>query len=241
MMKIRSRFLLVFSFTLLFGLGLTLFEAPEAKAYNFDRVLKEGSSGADVQEVQIRVAGWAADSPSQTYVKIDGIFGPGTKAAVKRFQKAYGLTDDGIVGPATAQKLNELERSTGTKHFSYSEFYSKDGSGFSGGKVPEATVKENVRRLMYKLEALRVKVGNKPITINSGFRSIRHNGNVGGATNSMHLYGIAADISISGVSLSTVKSTAKTSGFSGIYNGSSFTHVDSRVEYPYGSQSWWWN
>lgn len=235
------KILMAFSFTLLLAIGFSLFSPDKAEAYSWSRTLQEGHSGADVKELQIRVAGWAADTATQTYVSIDGQFGPGTEAAVKRFQRAYGLTADGIVGPATHSKLNALESSNGTKNFSYSEFYSKDGSGFSGGKVSSTTVKENVRRLMYKLEAVRVKAGNKAITINSGFRSISHNANVGGATNSQHLYGIAADIVISGVSISNAKNIAKTSGFSGIYNGSSFTHVDSRVEYSYGSSSWWWN
>ena len=101
-------------------------------------------------------------------------------------------------------------------------------------------VRENVRRLMYKLEAVRKKAGNAPISINSGFRSINHNANVGGASNSLHMYGVAADIVVSGRSVSTVMGYAKTSGFSGIIRYSSFTHVDSRVEYPYGSQSWYW-
>jgi zinc D-Ala-D-Ala carboxypeptidase len=219
-----------------------LFGAQEASAYTWTRTLQEGSSGSDVKELQIRIAGWAADSPMQTYVAVDGVFGPGTKAAVKRFQAAYGLTADGIVGPATQAKLNELEDSDGsTAHFNWSEFYSKDGSGFSGGKVSSTEVKENVRRLMYKLEAVRKKAGNVPITINSGFRSISHNAAVGGESNSQHLYGIAADIVISGKSVSTMQSYAKTSGFSGIIPYSSFVHVDSRVEYPqYGSAYWYW-
>ena len=31
----------------------------------------------------------------------DGVFGPGTEAAVIAFQKSEGLTPDGIVGPQT--------------------------------------------------------------------------------------------------------------------------------------------
>ena len=232
--------MLAFSFTLMLGMVLSLVAAEEASAYNWTRTLSEGSSGGDVRELQIRVAGWAADSPQQTVVSVDGQFGAGTKAAVIRFQRAYGLPADGVVGPQTQAKLNELESPNGTKHFSYSEFYSKDGSGFNGGNVSAATVQENVRRMMYKLEAIRVKIGNRPMNVNSGFRSISHNRNVGGASNSQHTYGIAADISASGVSTTTVRNAAKSSGFSGIYSEGSFTHMDSRVEYPYGTQSWWW-
>jgi zinc D-Ala-D-Ala carboxypeptidase len=225
------------------AIAIPFIGAEEADAYSWTRTLKEGDSGSDVRELQIRVAGWAADSPSMTYVAVDGQFGPGTKAAVQRFQRAYGLDPDGIVGPATQAKLNALEDSGdgSTANFEFSEFYSKDGSGFNGGKVSATTVKENVRRLMYKLEAVRKKAGNAPITINSGFRSINHNQNVGGAPNSQHLYGIAADIVVSGKTPSQVQSIAKTSGFSGIILYSNFVHVDSRVEYPsYGSGSWYW-
>ncbi|NLP50051.1 D-Ala-D-Ala carboxypeptidase family metallohydrolase [Bacillus sp. RO1] len=239
MVKVYQK-MLAFSFTLMLGMVLSLVTAEEASAYNWTRTLSEGSSGSDVRELQIRVAGWAADSPQQTVVSVDGQFGAGTRAAVIRFQRAYGLTADGVVGPQTQAKLNELESTNGTKHFSYSEFYSKDGSGFNGGNVSAATVQENVRRMMYKLEAIRVKIGNRPMNVNSGFRSISHNRNVGGASNSQHTYGIAADISVSGVSTTTVQNAAKSSGFSGIYSEGSFTHMDSRVEYPYGTQSWWW-
>jgi zinc D-Ala-D-Ala carboxypeptidase len=236
-----KKLIAIVGFTLMITLVLSVTNIEEASAYNWTRTLQEGSSGSDVRELQIRVAGWAADSPTQTYVAIDGQFGPATKAAVMRFQRAYGLSVDGIVGPATQAKLNALEDSNGTKNFNYSEFYSKDGSGFSGGRVSSSTVRENVRRLMYKLEAVRVKIGNRPIIINSGFRSISHNNNTPGSSpNSQHTYGIAADIRASGVSLTTLRNAARSSGFSGIYNGSTYTHVDSRMEYSYGAQYWYW-
>jgi hypothetical protein len=38
-------------------------------------------------------------------VPADGIFGPGTEAALKRWQAAHGLVADGIAGPQTRRKL----------------------------------------------------------------------------------------------------------------------------------------
>ncbi len=221
--------------------GAQLAFVQDVGAYGWSRTLRRGHSGPDVSELQIRVAGWAADSAAKSYVSVDGAFGPGTEAAVIRFQRAYGLSADGIVGPATQSALNSLESSDGsTANFNWSEFHSKDGSGFAGGNVDPATVKANVRRLMYKIEALRKKTGGRPVTIYSGFRSISHNRSVGGASNSQHTYGIAADIGISGKTPSEVRALAKTCGFSGIILYSSFVHMDSRIEYPYGTQSWYW-
>lgn len=217
--------------------------AGPASAYSWGGTLQQGSTGAAVKELQIRVAGWAADSASHTYVAVDGDFGPGTAAAVKRFQRAYGLGADGIAGPQTQSVLNSLENSDGsTAHFNFSEFYSHDGSGFSGGKVGASTVKENVRRTMYKLEAVRKKSGNKPITINSGFRSVAYNTSIYGyPTNSQHQYGIAADIVISGDATITAYRFGETSGFSGLEAYThSWQHMDSRIEHAYGAQSWWW-
>ncbi|GAA4908403.1 D-Ala-D-Ala carboxypeptidase family metallohydrolase [Streptomyces coeruleoprunus] len=216
--------------------------AGTAAAYSWSRTLSEGMSGADVKELQIRIAGWAYDTPKQTYVSLDGDFGPGTKAALIRFQKAYGLSQDGVAGPQTFAALNALESSDGsTAHFDWSEFHSKDGSGFTGGRVAEATVKENVRRNMYKLEALRKKAGGRSITVNSGFRSTAHNAKVGGASNSMHVYGIAADIVVSGLTTYQTYKIAETCGYSGLEAYThSWQHVDSRMEYPYDAQSWWW-
>jgi N-acetylmuramoyl-L-alanine amidase len=57
-------------------------------------LIKRGSKGKYVEMVQ-KVVG----------VKVDGIFGPKTEAAVKAFQKKHGLRQDGIVGPETWAKM----------------------------------------------------------------------------------------------------------------------------------------
>jgi zinc D-Ala-D-Ala carboxypeptidase len=210
-----------------------------AQAYPWSRTLAEGSTGADVTELQIRVAGWAADRASQTRVSIDGEFGPGTAAAVRRFQTAYGLPADAQVGATTQAKLNALEQSDGsTLHFNWSEFTDRVSGTFNGGKVSAASAKENARRCMYKLEALRKKLGDKPITVNSGFRSIAHNAEIGGASDSMHMYGTAADLDVPGVTNKTVYQKSETCGFSGLetYN-EDHQHVDSRADL---GRSWWW-
>ena len=80
-----------------------------------------------------------------------------------------------------------------TEHFNKGEFRSADNAHFP------YEVKQNLQVLAEQLEVLREHF-QKPITINSGYRSPKWNAKVGGAEKSQHLLGNAADIVIEGVS-----------------------------------------
>ena len=75
-----------------------------------------------------------------------------------------------------------------TEHFSTSEFHCKDGS-----RVPTEYL-ANIVYIANVLERLRSLVGNPTITINSAYRSYKHNRLHGGAINSNHLRAQAVDI-----------------------------------------------
>jgi len=63
-------------------------------------VLRQGSKGGEVKEVQRRLKTWGYYKGS-----VDGVFGAGTKSAVVAFQKKNGLKADGIVGASTYKAL----------------------------------------------------------------------------------------------------------------------------------------
>ena len=119
---------------------------------------------------------------------------------------AYSKSGDGSVSLA--------------KNFKVREFACKDGSD-------AVFVSPDLVDLLQKI---RDRFG-KPVTVHSAYRTPAYNKKVDGAAQSRHLYGQAADISISGVSPKAVADFAETllpgSGGIGIY--SSFTHVDVRA------------
>lgn len=69
-------------------------------------VLKLGDTGAAVTAWQTSLNAWLAKAlPSQAPLKVDGVFGVTTQAATGVFQRAAGISADGVVGPATTQAL----------------------------------------------------------------------------------------------------------------------------------------
>jgi peptidoglycan DL-endopeptidase CwlO len=67
-----------------------------------------GDTGAGVKQIQTALAAHGYK------VTVDGQFGPQTAQAVKAFQKAAGIKQDGIVGPVTWAKLQAAPTTTTT-------------------------------------------------------------------------------------------------------------------------------
>jgi len=79
-----------------------------------------------------------------------------------------------------------------TNNFTLEEFNSKCGRDIPNNVLP------NILQLAKNLQVLRDAVG-KSISITSGYRSPQHNKKIGGAKDSQHVKGLAADIKVTGM------------------------------------------
>lgn len=84
-----------------------------------------------------------------------------------------------------------------TTNFSLAEFQSKDGAEFPSGVIGKLT------ELAYALQIIRNEL-KVPISITSGYRSPEHNKKIGGAQESTHMQGIAADFKAQGMAPNAV-------------------------------------
>ena len=168
----------------------------------------------------------------------DGLYGDGTFNAVKAFQAAQGLSVDGLAGNNTKAKLfghettQEPHSSSGVKTYSLAR--DGDNSLSPHFKVREFRCQDGTDLILIAdglinvLEKIRNHFG-KALIITSAYRTPSHNQKVGGAENSQHLLGTAADIQIPGVSASTVADYADSLGVGGLGRYATFTHVDVRA------------
>lgn len=235
------------------GLALVLVAPTAASAYTFTRSLKEGDKGSDVKALKIRLAGWFPRA-DQTHLVLDGRFGSTTTETVKAFQSFYGLSPDGIAGPAVYAVIDGLEDDDGsTLHFTWREFKQKANSNcsarannyagtFKGGMVAPLKTRKNIKKIMWRLEALRAKGGDKPIGINSAYRSVAYNDCIGGARLSQHMYGTAADNRMAETHNQVERDLAKGSQFHGIgcYSAMSHNHFDIRLDNKDSNTTYWW-
>lgn len=159
---------------------------------------------------------------SQKSLYNDGLAGPATMAAMVWYQKAKGLTPNGIVDPETRTYIlnsvgtvtdtnvgdipeedEEEDIVTGTfwdeiKHFTRNELRCKCGGRYCNGFPAEP------QELLVRLaERARVHFGAPAHNV-SCLRCKTWNAKSGGVANSQHMYGEAMDIRIEGVSGDTL-------------------------------------
>ena len=127
-----------------------------------------------------------------------------------------------------------------TANFTVEEFHCHSGEVY-----PSLWIDERLWPLCNVLERLRAQLGDRAISIVSGFRSPAHNEAVGGATNSQHMQGRAADITVDGILprevhaalLGLFRAGLIEIGGLGLYPG--WVHVDIRPRPPSGHLAEW--
>lgn len=118
--------------------------------------LRRGSTGPSVVVIQTSLNRIAQNYPAIPKIPaVDGVFGSRTEASVIAFQRIFGLTPDGIVGPGTWYELVRLY--TGVNALSElrsqgQQFYAINWSPPNGLNVGDTG--EKVRLLQYMLAVL---------------------------------------------------------------------------------------
>lgn len=92
-------------------------------------ILKKGSKGKNVKRLQEILK-----------IGIDGDFGPATEIAVKKWQRANGLSPDGIVGKNTMRKMRLTSEE---ENVEFDEKYK--GVTIQGATFPDAPIKTNLK------------------------------------------------------------------------------------------------
>ena len=126
--------------------------------------LRVGSTGPNVVVIQVSLNRIAQNYPAIPKIPAaDGIFGPRTEATVRAFQQIFGLSPDGIVGPATWYEIVRLY----TAVTSLSELRSQGQQFYAiNWSAPNALqtgdTGDKVRQLQYMLSVLSAYIPEMP-------------------------------------------------------------------------------
>ena len=105
---------------------------------------------ADTLEVGSRGPAVAA-LQEELGIPADGVFGPQTKRAVKRYQRANGLEVDGVAGPATLSSLGLTDSARSSKGVSVGAILESIAQCESGGD-PTAVSADGTYRGKYQFD-----------------------------------------------------------------------------------------
>lgn len=136
-------------------------------------------------------------------VTIDGIDGPETQTALKRFAADYGCGTDGLQR-AVAEWKQKSDFWAEIRHFRKEEFRCKCGGRYCNGWPAEPQ-----EQMVRMADAIREHFG-RPAAVISGLRCERWNALQGGVANSQHRFGEACDITVEGIGWEQVLSFVKT-------------------------------
>ena len=156
-------------------------------------------------------------------IAVDGVNGRKTRQALRWFQEAWtykNLVIDGVWGLETQKALADCVAKGGriSPHFKLVESKSR-GNGWPRFH----------RDLARGLEKLRQSKGGKPITPNSMHRDPVYNRKIGGARNSQHMHGRAADIGYGyGLTIGQAKRLKIFTGIGYHHKSHRVLHVDVR-------------
>lgn len=118
--------------------------------------IRRGSTGPNVVVIQTALNRISQNYPAIPKIpNIDGIYGSRTESAVQEFQRIFGLTPDGIVGPATWYEIIRLY----TAVTNLSELRSQGQRFYSitwnpPDSLRQGSTGERVRQLQYMLSVL---------------------------------------------------------------------------------------
>lgn len=232
-------------------------------------LVREGDRSFYVKQAKVAVKRFLkAKRPNSTAalrrrISSDSSFGPVMVEAVRLVQEIADLPKSGEITYSVDAELaaywprdnrgRRVLRKTAawklipgqlSKNFNIREFACHDGTGYVEGLMREqglsrAKAMERARGLAGDLEQVRAKGGNRPIRLTSVFRTKRYNKAVGGASNSAHTRGRAADVPPPrGVSLRKHRENMRVSFPCGIgyYPGLNFVHGDR--DFTLGRREW---